>query len=53
MGADHISMTPSTIPTAKQFIRNISRKDARRALDACLSMEDASEISNHLDEILK
>lgn len=53
MGADHISMTPSTIPTAKQFIRNISRKDARRALDACLSMEDASEISHHLDEILE
>ena len=53
MGADHISMTPSAIPAAKQFIRDISRNDARRTLDACLSMEDGSEISRYLDDMVK
>ncbi len=53
MGADHISMTPSTIPAAKQFIRSISRKEAQREVATCLAMEEAFEISRHLENITK
>lgn len=48
MGADTISMVPSAIPAAKQFIRSVSRADAQSALKACLEMEDAGEITAHL-----
>jgi len=52
MGADHISMVPSAIPAAKQFIRSVSHKDAQAALKACLEMEDAKEIAAYLSETL-
>ncbi len=44
MGADDVSMTPSAIPAAKQFIRSIRQSDARRILETCLAMEDAGQI---------
>lgn len=52
MGVDRISMVPSAIPHAKQFIRSIGQADARKALEICLEMEDAGEISAHLADIL-
>ena len=51
MGADHLSMAPSAIPGAKQFIRSVSRSDARDALKTCLKMEDAGEIAEYLKKI--
>lgn len=51
MGADHLSMAPSAIPGAKQFIRSVSRTDARDALKTCLKMEDAGEIAEYLKKI--
>lgn len=48
MGARQISMVPSAIPGAKQFIRSVRASDARHALNACLSMEDATEIKGYL-----
>lgn len=52
MGADHISMVPSAIPGAKQFINGVKKSNAKKALDKCLLMEDAEEISHYLKEIL-
>lgn len=52
MGADHISMVPSAIPGAKQFIRSVNQTDAKKALKVCLEMEDAKEIGDYLREIL-
>lgn len=53
MGAGHISMVPSAIPVAKQFIRAIRRSDAENALSVCLEMEDAGEISAYLKKIFR
>ena len=50
MGADNISMVPSAIPTAKQFIRSIKQTDATNALIECLDMEDAKEIQAFLTD---
>ncbi len=52
MGADHISMVPSAIPGAKQFIRSVRQKDAQKALKECLEMEDATEIAAYLKKTL-
>ncbi|RJP87707.1 MAG: phosphoenolpyruvate--protein phosphotransferase [Desulfobacteraceae bacterium] len=52
MGADDISMTPSAIPAAKQFIRGIRLSDARQVLEACLTMEDAGQIRGHVADFL-
>jgi phosphotransferase system enzyme I (PtsP) len=52
MGADYISMTPSSIPAAKQFIRDICQADARSVLEACLEMEDAGQIRTYIADFL-
>ncbi len=52
MGADHISMVPSAIPAAKQFLRSVNQADAKMALTTCLDMEDAGEIAAYLKKIL-
>lgn len=52
MGADHISMVPSAIPSAKQFIRSTTRAQAQKVLTTCLEMEDAGEIADYLKTIL-
>jgi len=52
MGADDISMTPSSIPAAKQFIRGILQSDARSALETCLEMEDAGQIRAYIRDFL-
>lgn len=48
MGADRISMNPSSLPQARHFIREVSREDARKALADVLVMEDAAEIASYL-----
>jgi len=48
MGADHISMTPSAIPMAKNFIRSIRRSSAEECLCAALEMEDAGAVAQLL-----
>ena len=48
MGADAVSMNPSSIPLAKQFIRSIRQSDAKKALDAVSGMEDAASIAAFL-----
>ena len=45
MGADRISMTPSAIPMAKNFIRSIRRSAAEQCLSAALDMEDAAAVA--------
>jgi signal transduction protein with GAF and PtsI domain len=52
MGADYISMTPSSIPAAKQFIRDICQADARSVLETCLEMEDAGQIRTYIADFL-
>ena len=52
MGADHISMVPSAIPAAKQFIRSVNQKDAQKALAVCIEMEEAKEIADFLKKKL-
>jgi phosphotransferase system enzyme I (PtsP) len=53
MAADRISMTPSSIPAAKQFIRGIRQADARKALDAVIEMEDAESINDYLNQYIQ
>jgi|SRR6056297_764423 len=48
MGADHISMTPSAIPMAKNFIRCISRSYAQKCLQEAMDKEDAVAIGQLL-----
>ncbi len=48
MGADSISMTPSSIPAAKEFIRGLNRSSAKEILDTVLEMEDADTVSKYL-----
>ncbi len=48
MGADAVSMTPSSIPAAKQFIRTVDSREAGRVLDTVLEMADSSAISDYL-----
>ena len=50
MGADNISMVPSSIPAAKQFILGIRKEDAEKALGTILEMEDAKEIKAFLKD---
>ncbi|MGM0453823.1 MAG: phosphoenolpyruvate--protein phosphotransferase [Thermodesulfobacteriota bacterium] len=45
MGADRISMAPSSVPAAKQMVRSIGRADAQKALEAVNKMDDAATIS--------
>lgn len=52
MGADQISMTPSSIPAAKQFIRSIRRSYAKKILNTVMKMEDASEISAFINDAI-
>ena len=52
MGADHISMNASSIPFAKNVIRNTRLKKAEKALDEVLQMEDADAISRYMAEVL-
>ncbi|MCF8110316.1 MAG: phosphoenolpyruvate--protein phosphotransferase [Desulfobacteraceae bacterium] len=53
MGADRLSMTPSSVPAAKRFIRSIRQSDAEKALDAVLEMEDAESVNNYLAEYIR
>lgn len=53
MGADRISMTPASIPPAKQFIRELRMSDAQTALDAVLQMEDAASVADYLAGYMK
>ncbi|MFW5931363.1 MAG: phosphoenolpyruvate--protein phosphotransferase, partial [Desulfosalsimonas sp.] len=53
MGADRLSMTPSSIPAAKGIIRSIRQSDAVKALDAVLEMEDAQSVNNYLEEYIR
>jgi len=53
MAADRISMTPSSIPAAKQFIRGIRYEDARCALDTVLEMEDVESINDFLSHYIE
>ncbi|MFP3981812.1 MAG: phosphoenolpyruvate--protein phosphotransferase [Desulfobacterales bacterium] len=53
MAADRLSMTPSAIPAAKQFIRNVRQADARRVLDAVLEMEDVQSVNEFLTEYIQ
>lgn len=48
MGADHISMTPSAIPMAKNFIRCITRSYAQKCLQEAMDKEDAGAIGQLL-----
>jgi phosphoenolpyruvate-protein phosphotransferase len=48
MGTDAVSMNPSSIPIAKEFIRNIRQSDAKKALYAASNMEDAASIAEFL-----
>jgi phosphotransferase system, enzyme I, PtsP len=52
MGADQISMTPSAVPAAKQFIRSIRKSDAEKTLKTVLQMEDTYEISKFLNKAI-
>lgn len=53
MGVDRLSMTPSSIPAAKKFIRSIRQADARKALDAVLKMEDVESVSYYLTQYIR
>ncbi|MGM0787023.1 MAG: phosphoenolpyruvate--protein phosphotransferase [Thermodesulfobacteriota bacterium] len=53
MAADRMSMNPSSIPGAKQFIRKITQAEARKALDAVLDMEDVESVNNYLEECIQ
>ena len=48
MGADSLSMTPSSIPSAKKFIRELNRSSAKEVLDTVLEMEDADTVTRYL-----
>ncbi len=50
MGANQLSMIPSSIPAAKQFICAVRQSDAQTALRACLKMETGDEIAAFLKE---
>jgi len=52
MGADHISMNASSIPSAKRIIRNIRINTAQKALKDVLKMEDAQAIGQYMAGIL-
>ncbi|NOY67980.1 MAG: phosphoenolpyruvate--protein phosphotransferase [Deltaproteobacteria bacterium] len=52
MGADQISMVPSSIPAAKKFIRGITRSSAEDILLMVLEMEDADSIAQCLRQHL-
>jgi phosphoenolpyruvate-protein kinase (PTS system EI component) len=53
MAADRISMSPSSIPAAKQFIRAICYQDARNALNSVLEMEDVETINDFLTDYIQ
>ena len=53
MGADRVSMSPSSIPAAKEFIRSIRQADARQALETVLEMEDAQSVNDFLMEYIR
>lgn len=53
MAADRISMSPSSIPAAKQFIRAICYQDARNALKSVLEMEDVETINDFLTDYIQ
>lgn len=53
MGADHLSMVPSAIPVAKEFIRSVKRADAEAALKDCLRMETGDEIAAYIQATLR
>ena len=48
MGATDLSMTPSSIPAAKQFIRTIQASFCRELLSTVMEMEDANEVDQYL-----
>jgi phosphotransferase system enzyme I (PtsP) len=53
MGADRLSMTPSVIPAAKEFIRGIRRSDAEACLKAALDKDDPGAITRLLQDYLR
>ena len=52
MGADHISMNASSIPFAKNVIRETRLNDIKKVLKEVLDMEDAGNISQYMEKIL-
>ena len=52
MGATDLSMTPSSIPAAKQFIRNIEASFCRELLSGVKKLEDVDTVSGFLENEL-
>jgi len=52
MGVNQLSMTPSAIPFAKQFIQSVNKTEANNALIKCLEMENASNIETYIEKKL-
>ena len=53
MGADRLSMTPSAIPVAKNFIQSIKQSDAQMCLNAAIEQEDAAPVAQLLQQYLE
>lgn len=53
MGADRLSMTPSAIPVAKNFIQSIRQSDAQMCLKAAIEQEDAAPVAQLLQQYLE
>jgi phosphotransferase system enzyme I (PtsP) len=51
MGLDRLSMNPAAVPLIKQLIRSLTLREAKAALAAVMKMEDAAQISAHLERI--
>jgi phosphotransferase system enzyme I (PtsP) len=53
MGADHLSMNASSIPVAKNLIRNTRLAQTQKVLRKILKMEDAESISRYMKTLVK
>lgn len=53
MGVDFVSMAPTSIPAAKQFIRQLNLNEAAAILQEARRMEDSDDISRFLSDYLK
>ena len=53
MGADRLSMAPSAIPMAKNFIQSIKRSDAQMCLQAAIEKEEAGPVVQVLQQYLE
>jgi phosphotransferase system enzyme I (PtsP) len=50
MGIDQLSMNAPSVPIIKHLMRQVRRADAKKVLAEALSMEDAEEIEDLVDE---